>query len=98
MARYAVVGAALAAAIAGGAIAHAAIPQAGTFTACLTGTGALRVINAAKTRKCRSGERLVSWNQLAGRDLPDRRARRGSRGLRAGPGSGRRYRTCRPTR
>jgi hypothetical protein len=51
--------------VATGSIALAAIPGGdGTITACAhKRSGALRLIDTAKTKRCKSSERRVAWNQ-----------------------------------
>lgn len=50
-------------AVVGGA-AYAAVPdKAGVITACYSSTGALRLLDTARTSRCKTGETRISWNQ-----------------------------------
>lgn len=69
---------ALAAFLGGAWMSVAAIPDRGTLSACMSAAGQLRVIDTAKTRKCRKGERLISWSQTG---VPGPAGPQGPRGV-----------------
>jgi hypothetical protein len=55
----------IALAVALGGVAFASIPSAtGVITSCyVTATGAIRVVDAATTRSCGTGQQFLNWNQ-----------------------------------